>query len=39
MLDLSTLPESWQEPVVKVGDEVKKKELVARGVTEIFFPG
>ena len=28
---------SWQEPVVTVGQEVKKKELVARGVTHIFF--
>lgn len=29
--------ESWHEPVVKIGDEVKKKELLARGVTRIFF--
>ena len=28
---------SWQEPAVKVGQEVKKKELLARGVTHIFF--
>jgi len=28
---------SWQEPVVEAGDAVKKKELLARGVTEIFF--
>jgi len=28
---------SWQEPVVKAGDKVKKKELLARGVTHIFF--
>ncbi|MBZ0136963.1 MAG: MFS transporter [Planctomycetes bacterium] len=28
---------SWHEPVVKIGDEVKKKELVARGVTQIYF--
>ncbi len=28
---------SWQEPVVKVGQQIKKKELVARGVTQIFF--
>jgi MFS transporter, NNP family, nitrate/nitrite transporter len=28
---------SWQEPAVKVGDEVKKKQIVARGVTHVFF--
>jgi len=28
---------SWQEPTVEVGQEIKKKELIARGVTEIFF--
>lgn len=28
---------SWQEPAVEVGQEVKKKELLARGVTQIFF--
>jgi NNP family nitrate/nitrite transporter-like MFS transporter len=28
---------SWQEPAVHSGQEVKKKELLARGVTEIFF--
>jgi NNP family nitrate/nitrite transporter-like MFS transporter len=27
----------WQEPVVKVGDRVAKKQLLARGVTHIFF--
>ncbi len=29
--------EVWQEPVVKVGDEVSKKQLLAKGVTRIFF--
>ena len=29
--------ESWQEPVVSVGDNVKKKQLLAKGVTRIFF--
>ncbi len=28
---------TWQEPVVKVGDEVKKKQLLARGITHIYF--
>lgn len=28
---------SWQEPVVKVGDIVEKKQLLARGVTHIYF--
>lgn len=28
---------AWQEPVVQVGDQVIKKQLLARGVTEIFF--
>ncbi len=28
---------SWQEPVVEVGDAVGKKQLLARGVTHIFF--
>ncbi|MFO0758305.1 MAG: MFS transporter [Byssovorax sp.] len=27
----------WQEPAVKVGDKVVKKQLLARGVTHIFF--
>lgn len=27
----------WQEPVVKPGDTVAKKQLLARGVTHIFF--
>ncbi|MEQ8762858.1 MAG: nitrate/nitrite transporter [Planctomycetota bacterium] len=29
--------EFWQEPKVAVGDEVKKKELLATGVTHIYF--
>lgn len=29
--------DSWQEPVVKPGDVVKKKELLARGITKIYF--
>ncbi|MGI9519400.1 MAG: MFS transporter [Pirellulaceae bacterium] len=28
---------SWQEPVVEEGQSVKRKELIARGETEIFF--
>lgn len=28
---------SWQEPAVSVGQEVKKKELLARGVTQVYF--
>ena len=28
---------SWQEPAVEVGDIVKKKQLLARGVTHIYF--
>lgn len=28
---------SWQEPIVKVGDEVSKKQLIARGTTQIYF--
>ncbi|MBV6459430.1 MAG: hypothetical protein HONBIEJF_02578 [Fimbriimonadaceae bacterium] len=28
---------SWQEPNVQVGQEVKKKELIARGVTHVYF--
>jgi len=28
---------SWQEPVVQAEQQVKKKELLARGVTQIFF--
>ncbi len=29
--------EAWQEPVVEVGQSVKRKELLAKGVTKIFF--
>ncbi len=29
--------ESWQESVVEVGQEVQKKELLAKGVTRIYF--
>ncbi|HMS54774.1 MAG TPA: MFS transporter [Fimbriimonadaceae bacterium] len=29
--------ESWQEPAVQVGQEVKKKEVLARGVTHVYF--
>lgn len=29
--------EAWQEPAVEVGQSVKRKELVAKGVTKIFF--
>jgi MFS transporter, NNP family, nitrate/nitrite transporter len=29
--------EVWHEPLVEVGDQVKKKQLLARGVTRIFF--
>lgn len=29
--------EIWQEPVVKKGQKVKKKELLAKGVTRIYF--
>lgn len=28
---------AWQEPTVKVGQEVKKRELLARGVTHLYF--
>lgn len=28
---------AWQEPVVEVGQKVKKKELLARGVTHVYF--
>jgi NNP family nitrate/nitrite transporter-like MFS transporter len=29
--------QAWQEPMVEVGQTVKKKELLAKGVTRIFF--
>ena len=29
--------EAWQEPVVKTGQDVNRKELLAKGVTRIFF--
>lgn len=29
--------QTWQEPVVEVGQSVRKKELLAKGVTRIFF--
>jgi len=29
--------EIWQEPVVNVGDKVVKKQLLAKGITRIFF--
>jgi len=28
---------SWQEPAVHLGDSVKKKQILARGVTHVFF--
>lgn len=37
--DLLIFPRSkwWQEPVVKPGDKVVKKQLIARGTTHVFF--
>ncbi|MBL8059264.1 MAG: NarK/NasA family nitrate transporter [Chthonomonas sp.] len=29
--------QSWQEPVVEVGQKVKKRDLLARGVTHVYF--
>lgn len=29
--------QSWQVPIVEVGQEIKKRELVAKGVTQIYF--
>lgn len=31
------IKETWQEPIVSIGDEVTKKELLAEGVTHIYF--
>lgn len=28
---------SWQEPAVRIGDEVQKRQLLAHGITHIFF--
>lgn len=27
----------WQEPVIKIGDKVKMKQLLAKGITKIYF--
>jgi len=37
--ELLVLPvkQSWQEVIVNVGDKVKKKDLLAKGVTKVFF--
>lgn len=29
--------DAWQEPVVKVGDKVKMKQLLGKGITKIYF--
>jgi len=29
---------TWQEPIVEAGTEVGKKQLIARGVTKIYYP-
>lgn len=31
------IKETWQEPIVKVGDRVKKKQLLIKGQTRIYF--
>ncbi|WP_255416133.1 nitrate/nitrite transporter [Reichenbachiella sp. MSK19-1] len=31
--------ETWQEPIVQVGDKIAKKELLAEGKTHIYFHG
>ncbi len=38
-VDVIVLPQTtfWQEPQVKLGDSVSKRQLLARGVTHIFF--
>ena len=36
MLVLPTF-EYWQEPVVKEGDQVKRRQLLARGITHVYF--
>ncbi|HQZ43620.1 MAG TPA: MFS transporter, partial [Flavobacteriales bacterium] len=28
---------SWQQPMVKIGDQVGKRQLLARGITQIYF--
>jgi MFS transporter, NNP family, nitrate/nitrite transporter len=37
--DLLVFPKNsfWQEPAVKVGETIEKKQLLARGITHIFF--
>jgi NNP family nitrate/nitrite transporter-like MFS transporter len=37
--DILILPTSnfWHEPVVQVGDEVQRRELLAKGVTHVYF--
>ncbi|MGH8511799.1 MAG: hypothetical protein ACREU8_10600 [Gammaproteobacteria bacterium] len=29
---------TWQEPVVQIGESVQKNTLLARGVTNIYYP-
>lgn len=31
------IKDTWQEPIVEVGQKVKKKELLAKGITRIYF--
>lgn len=28
---------TWQEPIIKEGDEINKGQLIARGITEVYF--